>query len=65
MKKYIDQRYCINCRRDVTPIMPGQGWIELVLWCCYVIPGLLYSIWRRAERNRTVCPRCRNPHTTP
>lgn len=61
--KNLYKRFCTNCRRDVNPQMPGNGWIELVLWLCYVIPGLLYSIWRRAERNRTVCPHCRNPHT--
>lgn len=27
--------------------LPGSGWIELVLWLFWVLPGLIYSIWRR------------------
>lgn len=61
----IKKRWCGNCRRDVVPEMPGQGWIEFLLYFVYFFPGLFYSIWRRAEKNKTICPRCRNKHTQP
>jgi DNA-directed RNA polymerase subunit RPC12/RpoP len=28
-----------------------------VLWLCYIIPGLIYSIWRRSGAP-SVCPTC-------
>ena len=37
--------------------LPGSGWIELVLWLCYIVPGLIYSIWRRTKRN-AACAAC-------
>ena len=37
--------------------LPGNGWIELVLWLCYIIPGLIYSIWRRSKKNMA-CSAC-------
>lgn len=37
--------------------LPGSGWIELVLWLCYIVPGLVYSIWRRTKRN-AACAAC-------
>lgn len=37
--------------------LPGSGWIELVLWLCYIVPGVIYSIWRRTKRN-AACVAC-------
>jgi hypothetical protein len=37
--------------------LPGNGWIELVLWLAYLVPGLIYSIWRRSSRKPT-CASC-------
>lgn len=37
--------------------LPGSGWIELVLWLCYIVPGIVYSIWRRTKRN-AACVAC-------
>jgi len=37
--------------------LPGSGWIEVVLWLCYIVPGLIYSIWRRGKKNVT-CSAC-------
>ncbi len=37
--------------------LPGSGWIELVLWLCYIVPGIIYSIWRRTKRN-AACVAC-------
>ncbi len=35
----------------------GNGWIELALYLLWIIPGVLYSIWRRTG-NTSVCPKC-------
>lgn len=35
----------------------GSFVIEVVLWLAFVIPGLLYSLWRQSTR-RKVCPAC-------
>ena len=36
---------------------PGNIAIELVLWLCFLVPGLIYSIWRLSAR-REVCGAC-------
>ena len=55
-------RICANCgTASVTPGMPGSGWIELILWM-YIIPGLIYSIWRRSKKS-TVCKACGSNNT--
>lgn len=36
---------------------PGSFFIELILWICFLIPGIIYSIWRLASRKK-VCPNC-------
>lgn len=35
----------------------GSGAIELVLWICAFVPGLIYSLWRNAGAKR-VCSQC-------
>jgi hypothetical protein len=37
----------------------GSFVIEIVLWLAFVIPGLLYSLWRQSTRQK-VCPACGN-----
>lgn len=58
-------KVCKNCNSIVNPKRAGSGWIELVLWCFLIIPGLIYSIWRRGQRGKNVCPMCKAPHTIP
>lgn len=36
---------------------PGSILVELVLWLCFLIPGLIYSLWRVSAR-RSVCAVC-------
>lgn len=38
-------------------ITPGSMLIELVLWLCLVVPGLVYSLWRLSARY-TGCATC-------
>jgi hypothetical protein len=35
----------------------GSFLIEVVLWLCFILPGLIYSIWRAGARVQ-VCPSC-------
>lgn len=51
---------CTTCRAQTD--MPqtktrGLFAIEVVLWLAFVIPGLLYSLWRQSTR-QMVCPTC-------
>jgi len=43
---------CSNCGTVGTPktITKGSFLIELVLWLFFILPGLIYTIWRLASR---------------
>lgn len=38
-------------------VKKGNGLIEFVLWFCWIVPGLIYSIWRRSNQ-KPQCPIC-------
>lgn len=42
----------------------GNILIEIVLWLFFLIPGLIYSIWRLSSK-QDVCPKCGNPSMIP
>jgi hypothetical protein len=42
----------------------GSGWIELVLWLCLIVPGLIYSLWRLSTR-RPACEACQSTELVP
>lgn len=52
-------RICKQCGSitKTADSLPGSGWIELILWLCYLVPGVIYSIWRRAKKN-VACTAC-------
>lgn len=58
--------YCTSCgsvgnsKRHV----PGSIFIEIVLWLCFLIPGLIYSIWRYAA-SKKACRVCSQPTLIP
>jgi len=31
-------------------VTKGSIWIEIVLWCMLLLPGLVYSLWRLTTR---------------
>lgn len=37
----------------------GSGAVEFILWLLFLGPGLVYSIWRRVNKQNT-CPACGN-----
>lgn len=43
---------------------PGSFAIEIVLWFCFIIPGVIYSLWRMTSRKQ-VCSACGSPNTIP
>ncbi|NIP99517.1 MAG: hypothetical protein GWM98_03090 [Nitrospinaceae bacterium] len=57
-KKYL----CMECGCQREPIYVKRGLlvIEILMWLCYLFPGVIYSIWRRV-RKQQVCPKCLTP----
>ena len=50
---------CKSCgyEGESRTIIKGSLIAEVLLWLCFVLPGLLYRIWRESTRHK-VCPRC-------
>ena len=62
-KKMASQKVCTQCGEIRKPIVvtPGSILIEIILWLCFLIPGLIYSIWRMVSKKKNCCPDCRTP----
>jgi len=60
------QTVCQRCGAVGEPISetPGSIWIEVVLYLFFIVPGLIYSIWRINKRH-PVCPACGNRDLIP
>lgn len=52
-------RYCTSCGHEGRGRTRTRGslLIEIVLWLCFLIPGLIYSIWRQSSKHK-VCASC-------
>jgi len=50
---------CPNCRSIVNPVRvtPGSTFLEVLLWLCFLLPGILYTAYCQANKRR-VCPVC-------
>ncbi|MBW2418763.1 MAG: hypothetical protein JRH19_09470 [Deltaproteobacteria bacterium] len=50
---------CTDCSEVSVPdtVLEGSDLLELIGWACFVLPGLLYSVWRHLLRFK-VCPHC-------
>lgn len=57
-RKYICME--CGCQRDPIDAKRGLLIIELIMWCMFIVPGIIYSIWRRLRKHK-VCPNCLNP----
>lgn len=44
---------CTTCGSVAKPerVTKGSMLIEFILWLCFIIPGLIYSIWRLTTRH--------------
>lgn len=59
------KHYCNSCKNySSTATMRGNGWIELILYLFYIVPGIIYSIWRRSG-SPNVCPICKSSSLIP
>jgi hypothetical protein len=58
--------YCPNCGSVGYPRLRklGSTWVEVLLWLSFLLPGIVYSIWR-ASSKQLVCPKCEYPGTIP
>ncbi len=57
---------CRDCgyRGKALKAYKGSLLIEIILWCCFIVPGLIYSIYR-ASSSQKVCRNCRHPSIIP
>ena len=57
---------CTQCGYVGKPkgAIKGNGAIEIILWLFFIIPGLIYSIWRSSSRHK-ICPQCKSPSLIP
>ncbi len=58
--------WCPNCGATGAPVTVARGSIgwEIVLWLLFLLPGVLYSVWRLTTRYRA-CPICAAPNMVP
>ena len=61
-----ENEICADCGSTEPAVKAsrGSGWVELFLYVLMIIPGVIYSLWRRA-RSRFVCSYCGNPSMVP
>jgi hypothetical protein len=58
------QLICRDCGTIVTkPKTQGSFIMEVLLWCCFIIPGLIYSFWRLTAAKK--CSVCNSPRLIP
>jgi hypothetical protein len=60
------EQICRNCgyRGGGEMVTPGSFLIEVILWACLIIPGLVYSLWRHSRRHQA-CPSCHERQLIP
>jgi len=59
MKK---EMVCPNCGTigNPTTVTKGSFIMELALWLCFLVPGLIYSLRRLTTRYNNACPKCKS-----
>ncbi len=57
---------CTRCEQTGTAKTRTKGnfLIELILWLCFFVPGIIYSIWRISSREK-VCRNCGSTEIVP
>jgi hypothetical protein len=53
------EKICIGCGTRGSSVTRTQGSfiIEVILWLCFLVPGIIYSVYRLTTRKK-VCPVC-------
>ena len=59
-------RYCLDCGHEgpVKNKAKGSMGVEIILWICFIIPGLIYSIWRLNSKYQA-CTSCGSQKVIP
>ena len=62
----VEKKYCLACYNigEQKSIMPGSVLIELALWLCFLLPGLIYSVWRLTAKHKA-CGSCGSKELVP
>jgi hypothetical protein len=57
---------CLNCDHQSKPekITKGNMLVEVILWLFFIVPGIIYSIWRLRSKQE-VCPKCNEINMVP
>lgn len=52
-------KVCKDCGTVAEPaqVTNGSIGVELILWLCFLVPGLIYSVWRLSTRH-DACRSC-------
>lgn len=58
--------FCKNCgyTGKTESNTPGNMAIEIILWLCFIVPGLIYSIWRLSSKAGK-CEKCESKELVP
>ncbi|MAQ77337.1 hypothetical protein CL684_02325 [Candidatus Campbellbacteria bacterium] len=66
MFKKRTKQVCTQCGNVGYPksITKGNIGFELILWLLFIIPGLIYSIWRHTTTHKA-CRVCKNKNMIP
>jgi cellulose synthase/poly-beta-1,6-N-acetylglucosamine synthase-like glycosyltransferase len=50
---------CTTCGYQGTAVVKTRGsiWLEIILWLLFIVPGLIYSVWRLTTRG-DACASC-------
>ncbi|MEW5917896.1 MAG: hypothetical protein AB1762_15950 [Gemmatimonadota bacterium] len=58
---------CTSCGHQtvrVDRVKPGSGWLTATLLCLFVVPGVVYWVWRHTSKQDR-CPLCGRASTIP
>ena len=60
-------KVCKDCGTVVAKparVTKGSFLIEVILWLCFLVPGLIYSLWRLSTR-KDACRACHSTNLVP
>jgi len=62
----VAEYYCPACGALTDGKLKAKGSmaVELILWLCFLVPGLIYSVWRMGSK-QNVCTECQAPGLIP
>ena len=60
------KQVCKDCGTvgETKTVARGSMGVEIVLWLCFIVPGLIYSIWRLSSKHET-CSACGSDRLVP